>query len=105
MVFKIPASTAHLKKNRFEFECDGEILSLPKIEFIPASADEFASGAVAQRLTQREFVIQFVGHCDPEVEKKLRAAGLDRGQVADFYKAWSAASKAALGESSASESS
>lgn len=105
MVYKIAPTGANLKKNRFEFDLGGETLSLPKIEYVPAEADEFTATPEARELTRREFVLQFAGACDPDVEKKLREAGLHRDQVNGFYEAWLAASKVTPGESSASESS
>lgn len=105
MVFKIPASSGHLKKNQFEFEFDGVTLSLPKIEYVPAEADEFAAENGGREMNYREFILRFTGACDPAIEKKMRAAKLDREQVSAFYRAWLASSKVTPGESSASESS
>lgn len=104
MVFKVPAPAGHLKKNRFHFELGGEILSLPKMEFVPPDADDFLKD-MSPDLTRKDFVLGFIEACDPEVGKKVHEARLHRDQVYALQDAWIAASKLNPGESSASESS
>ncbi|MBF6189423.1 hypothetical protein [Nocardia farcinica] len=103
MVYQIPAPAGHLKKNRFEFKLGDEILSLPKIEFVPPEADEYLAEVTAKALPQREFILGFIGSIDPDIEKKLREARLSRDQLDDLYGAWGRASRVGAGESSASE--
>ncbi|MBF6363213.1 hypothetical protein IU447_24150 [Nocardia farcinica] len=103
MVYQIPAPAGHLKKNRFEFKLGDEILSLPKLEFVPPEADEFLAAVDTTTLTQTEFILGFIGSVDPDIEKKLREARLSRDQLNDLYGAWGRASRVGAGESSASE--
>ncbi len=103
MAFQIPADAGHLKKNRFEFKLGDETVSLPKLEFVPADADEYLNDAVGKGMPQREFVLGFVASIDAEIAQKMRDQKLTRFQVDALYEAWVAASKVDTGESSASE--
>lgn len=102
MVFKIPASGGHLKKNRFEFELSGETVSLPKLEFVPAEGEEYLASIAGQDISRTNFVLGFITAIDPELGEKVRGGGLARDQVEALYKAWAEASKVDEGESSAS---
>lgn len=103
MVFQIPAPAGNLKKNRFEFDLGGETLSLPKIEFVPAEADDYLSEVSGKALPQKEFILGFIEATDPEVGKKVREARMSRDQVDALYTAWGKASKVDAEKSSASE--
>lgn len=97
MAFKIPAAGGTLKKNRFEFELEDETLSLPKVEYAPASADKFIRDR-DQNMTNTEFILAFIESVDAEVGKKVRAAELARDQVSALQKAWLDASEVTPGE-------
>ncbi|KIA63001.1 hypothetical protein [Nocardia vulneris] len=105
MVFEIPAAGARLKKNRFEFKLGDETVSVPKLEFIPAEAEDYLEEVNGKGLSMYRFVIGFIASFDPDLGKKLHEARLSRDQITDLYAAWGASSKVSTGESSASESS
>lgn len=105
MVFKIPAPAGHLKKNRFEFDLEGETLSLPKMEYVPSEADDWLRDMIGKRLQTREYVIGFATACDAAVGGKLAQAKFSRDQWDAFYTAWQEASKVTEGESSNSSKS
>lgn len=100
MVYKVPASKASLKKNRFEFTFPGddEIFSVPKAEFLPpwlvsAIGDDMTKIQVAKTILDAFF--------DFDVLKKFD----DSDQLAGWFEAWQKESGIALGESSASDNS
>jgi hypothetical protein len=100
MAFKIPDSKAHLKRNRFEFELGGEVLSLPKLDYTPAAGDEYLATVAKQSLPFAAYVLGFMEAVDPEVGAKVRAAKLDRDQLEALHSAWRGSSKVDEGESS-----
>lgn len=100
MAFKVPESKAHLKRNRFEFELGGEVLSLPKLDYTPASGDEYLATAASRSLPFAGYVLGFMEACDPEVGAKVRAAKLNRDQLEALHTAWKGSSKVDEGESS-----
>ncbi|MBF6133512.1 hypothetical protein IU501_10925 [Nocardia otitidiscaviarum] len=105
MVFEIPSPAGKLKRNRFEFKLGGEIRSLPKIDYVPAEADDYLKAMRGKSVAQREFVLGFIGACDPEIEAKMRELKLTRDQVDALYEAWGKASRVTAGESSDSSTS
>ncbi|AHH22107.1 hypothetical protein NONO_c73510 [Nocardia nova SH22a] len=102
MAFRIPEPKGHLKKNRFEFELGGEVLSLPKMEYIPASGDEFLTSVAGQSLPFVGYLLGFIDAIDAETGAKVRAAHLDRDQLDALHTAWKGSSKVDEGESSGS---
>lgn len=105
MAFKIPESKGHLKRNRFEFELGGETLDLPKMEYTPATGDEYLAEAAKLSMPFTAYVLGFMEAVDPEVGAKVRAAKLDRDQLEALHAAWKDSSKVAEGESSNSSKS
>lgn len=105
MVFKIPPPAGSLKKNRFEFELGEEVLSLPKLEFVPPEGEDYLDESSEKGLTRYQFIQGFMAAIDPDLGKKVAAARLARDQLYALYDAWTSASKVTPGESSASESS
>lgn len=97
MVFKIPASGGHLKKNRFEFELGEETLSLPKLDYVPSSADEWMRER-DRSMTATEFILAFIEQVDAEVGAKVRAAKLHRDQIDALQQGWIEASGVTPGE-------
>lgn len=105
MVFKVPAAAGHLKKNRFEFEFDGKVESLPKLDYVPPEGDDYIAELNGKALPTREYVLGFIEAIDPDLGKRMRDARMARDQVAALYDAWRAASKVDEGESSGSDDS
>lgn len=105
MTFKIPPPAGHLKKNRFEFEFDGKIESLPKLDYVPPEGDDYLAEVSGKALPNKEFVLGFVESIDPGLGKRMRDARMARDQVIALYDAWRAASKVDEGESSGSDDS
>lgn len=108
MVFHVPAPAGDQPQNRFEFvlgpeSLGAEILSLPKLEFVPPEADDYLRDAAGKSLPRRDFILGFIEACDPEVGKKVRDARLHRHQIDALYEEWGNVSKVDEGESSASE--
>ena len=97
MAFKVPAPVGHLKKNRFEFELGEETLSLPKLDYVPSSADEWMRDR-DKGLTRTEFLLTFIDQVDAEVGAKIRAAKLTRDQIDALQQGWIDASEVTLGE-------
>ena len=100
MVYKVVASKAGLKKNKFEFSFPGEdaVYSVPKVEFLPpwlisAIGDDMNKVQVAKVVLDAFF--------DFDVLKKFE----DAVQLGEWFEAWQAASGVTMGESSASENS
>ncbi|WP_040815049.1 hypothetical protein [Nocardia concava] len=105
MVFQVPESKANLKKNRFEFKVAGEVLSLPKMDYMPSEVDDYLVSIQGTNLSITAYLLGIITACDPEVAERIRAARLNRDQIQSLLDAWREASKVTEGESSDSSKS
>ncbi|MGH8964648.1 MAG: hypothetical protein ACRDXB_04865 [Actinomycetes bacterium] len=103
MVFKVPPPAGKLKKNRFEFDLDGETQSVPKLEFLSAESEDLLKSDDTVRLMKTEYIMRLIEAESPEAGAKVRAARLSRDQLDALYQAWSDSSRVTTGESSHSE--
>lgn len=108
MVFVIPGPGRDLPENRFEFQLepgDGEVLSLPKMEYLPRAVDKYLKSIEGTTLPLHEYVLGVIDATDPELGELVRGAELERDQITALHVAWKAASEVDEGKSSGSSQS
>lgn len=98
MPYTPSASAGDLPQNRFEFTIGDEVVSLPKLEFLPYEADEYLN-ELNGRITQRNFILGLIDATDEEVGAKYRASRPARDQVIDLYGEWEGSSEVTVGKS------
>lgn len=113
-VHELPASKASIKQNQFQFKVPGDrkTWSIPLMQHIPigwrerfaAAAEPIRTATMAGDQVKPEHLME-LGEVQVELLNKY-APGvldvLDSEQLAALLKAWEAASKISMGESSAS---
>lgn len=99
MTYKVPAADS---SERFEFEIDGVLHSVPLIEDLPLSRIEAMNalrGMTMSELSMRELVVTLFGE-----EAGAAVYELSAKRFQGLVEAWEAASSADLGESKPSGS-
>ncbi|MGW3545897.1 hypothetical protein ACWDNI_35895 [Nocardia niigatensis] len=82
------------------FKLGDETLDLPKVQYLPAEAEDYIAEVTGKNLSIAAYTLGLMEATDPEVGAKVRAARLARDQVEDLLVAWREASSVTEGESS-----